>query len=293
MFLSRRWRVEIVPALPPPRKVSLCCNAACSRALGISAPAAPCSPWLRCTLQWTCPAFRTGTRWTRPVRPVRFPAGTMVWVTCPAGQVQLPAQDRDKVILGKVLSVGPSRQTGRPASAKACWYRRRHKRIAHASAGLASPQVVRSVAWQYAPPARCPPQSSRLAVEACCLWPWRISGSCTGIMRSRLTPSLRPLRHQSVQSCNCPTVPPPPQSGARPRCRDNSNSRSSSWPDLSDQWPTHPSRCPGPGPAHSLTGQLPSAAGVRPARMLVVSSANPAPFLPGQPQALPHLAVPL
>ena len=44
------------------------------------------------------------------------------------------------------------------------------------------------------------------------LWPWRISGSCTDIIRSRLTPSLRltpsspsPLLRSMSWSSNCPS----------------------------------------------------------------------------------------
>ena len=40
--------------------------------------------------------------WTRPMPSVRFPAGTMVWVSRPAGQVQLPAaRSMIKSSLGK------------------------------------------------------------------------------------------------------------------------------------------------------------------------------------------------
>ena len=49
----------------------------------------------------TFPSMTFTLTWPRAVAPVRFPAGTMVWVTCPAGQVQLPAANLT-LVLGKI-----------------------------------------------------------------------------------------------------------------------------------------------------------------------------------------------
>ena len=72
------------------------------------------------------------------------------------------------------------------------------------------------------------------------LWPWRISGSCTDKMRSRLTPSLKSAP-PSVRSTSWSSNWPSSSDAATIRCRsalssasspcacrDNSNSRSTS-----------------------------------------------------------------
>ena len=48
----------------------------------------------------------------RPAASVRLPAGTIRWVTCPAGQMQLPRQVDDEVILGETLPVRPAWHSG-------------------------------------------------------------------------------------------------------------------------------------------------------------------------------------
>ena len=57
-------------------------------------------------------------RWTRPVRSVRFPAGTMVRVTCPAGQAQLPAASSDSA--QNAAATDTTTHTPEPPAAHGC-----------------------------------------------------------------------------------------------------------------------------------------------------------------------------
>ena len=123
----------------------------------------------------------------------------------------------EEVLFREVQPVGPSRHPGNqaevPASAKACLGRRRRKRrrpappppahrcwprsvppvasaprLSGALPGSTSTSVINWVSVSTTIAALWPSKRRLLL-----LWPWRGSGSCTGIIRSRLTPSLRPI----------------------------------------------------------------------------------------------------
>ena len=122
---TRRARYSSYPAL--------CCNAraCCRRAswgwISTHRPVLPLDEmhWDRSgqVIHSDPSNWKACKRWTRPAPSVRFPAGTMVWVTCPAGQVQLPAaRSMTRSSLGKRCRSGRpgTRATSlRPASAKA------------------------------------------------------------------------------------------------------------------------------------------------------------------------------
>ena len=98
--------------------------------------------------------------------------------------------------------------TGTPVLASLCSTSSSAPRLSGALPGSTSTAVISWVSVSTTIAALCP--SKRLLLLLC---PWRISGSCTDIIRSLLTPSLRltpsspspspPLRSMSWSS-NCP-----------------------------------------------------------------------------------------
>ena len=125
--------------------------------------------------------------------------------------------------------------TGTPVLASLCSTSSSAPRLSGALPGSTATAVISWVSVSTTMAALCP--SNRLLLL---LWPWRISGSCTDIIRSRLTPSLRltpPSARSTSWSSNCPSSSAAvtmccrssPFSGNSPcACRDNSSSRSAS-----------------------------------------------------------------
>ena len=115
---TRRARYSSYPAL--------CCNAraCCRRAswgwISTHRPVLPLDEmhWDRSgqVIHSDPSNWKACKRWTRPAPSVRFPAGTMVWVTCPRRTgATARRQVDDKVIFGKALPVGGGLAPGLPA----------------------------------------------------------------------------------------------------------------------------------------------------------------------------------
>ena len=93
--------------------------------------------------------------------------------------------------------------TGTPVLVSPCSTSSSAPELSGALPGNTSTAVISSEPVSTTIASLCP--SKRLLLL---LWPWRISGSCTDIIRSRLTPSLRftpPSVRSTSWSNNCPS----------------------------------------------------------------------------------------